>query len=52
MHVEKAKDLVQKQLNLIKEKLDNCEFFPNTKDQKNHVYKIICGAGNHSQGGK
>lgn len=31
--------------------LKNGRLAPNTNDGLNHVYKIICGVGNHSKGG-
>ena len=48
-YINEAKDLVEHFLTKVQKALDDDEIAGNTG--KDHVYKIICGAGKHSNDG-
>ena len=50
-HVQTSKNIVRQFLEEAQDKLDRGEITPNTHDGSNHIFKIICGAGNGSKNG-
>uniref|UniRef100_A0A7S3CVV6 Smr domain-containing protein n=1 Tax=Strombidium rassoulzadegani TaxID=1082188 RepID=A0A7S3CVV6_9SPIT len=46
-----AWNIVKDRLLIVQQELDKGSVVPNVKDGRNHVFKIICGAGKHSQHG-
>lgn len=50
MHLKEALDVVRNRLNDTQEALTDGIVSPNIGNGKDHVFKIICGAGNHSVG--
>lgn len=50
LRVDEAKRVVRKALENVTKKLNEERYFsPNMGDGKNHIFKIICGAGKHSK---
>jgi len=49
--VKESKEIVRLRLLDIEDGVKKGIIVPNYGDGKNHVFKIICGAGNHSVGG-
>lgn len=52
MHVKEAQKIVQQRLIHTEEEVKKASFHPNMGNGVDHVFKIICGAGHHSQGRK
>ena len=50
LHVGEALNILSIRLNQIKVDLDKGEIIPNMQDEINHVLKIVCGRGSHSNG--
>lgn len=49
-HRDKAIEIVEQRLQEIRMGLIHKKIMPNMNDKRNHVFKIICGAGKHSKG--
>ena len=44
-------EIIPKVLREVQNEIDNGTCEPNMSDGKNHIFKIICGAGKHSKNG-
>jgi hypothetical protein len=52
LNVKEAQRIIEIKLSEAESALNRGAIEPNTGNRKDHVFKIVCGAGKHSKGGR